>query len=57
MNYKDQSANSKIISDIETLKNALESYNIEQEILPLPLGNNNFFKEDTSYTHSGATAF
>ena len=51
-NYKDSADNSKSISDIKTITNALESYLQEKKELPLPKWNNNFFKEDSSYAHS-----
>ena len=51
-NYKDKVDNTKSVSDIETIKNALVSYSQEKKELPLPKWNNNFFKEDSSYAHS-----
>ena len=58
-NYKNKVDNTKITSDIETVNNALESYSQENNLLPMPWGNTNFFKIDTSYAHSytGATTF
>lgn len=50
--YKDKTDNTKIVSDIETINNSLESYAQENSSLPMPWGNTNFFKIDTSYSHS-----
>ncbi len=44
--------NTKVVSDTETINNALESYSQENATLPMPWGNTNFFKKDTSYAHS-----
>jgi len=44
--------NSKVTSEIETLTNALLLAKQENNELPLPKGNLNFFAEDTSYVHS-----
>jgi type II secretory pathway pseudopilin PulG len=57
--YKDKSDNTKIISDVETINNALESYVSENNSLPMPWWNINFFEIDTSYAHSytGTTTF
>jgi type II secretory pathway pseudopilin PulG len=51
-NYQDRASNAKIVSDIETLNNALTEYANENDSLPMPWGNNNFFKADASYGHS-----
>ena len=48
----ENSNNTKVISDLETLDNSLTSYSEETWNLPLAGWNNNFFKEDTSYVHS-----
>jgi len=50
--YKENTDNIKVISDIKTINNALESYAQENSTLPMPGGNMNFFKKDTSYAHS-----
>jgi len=50
--YKQKSNNSKVITDLNTINNSLVSYSTEKWDLPMPGGNNNFFKEDTSYAHS-----
>ena len=50
--YKDKTDNTKIVSDIETINNALESYAQDNSSLPMPWGNTNFFKVDSSYSHS-----
>ena len=51
-NYQERTVNAKIVSDIETINNALTEYANESNSLPLPGGNNNFFKADASYAHS-----
>lgn len=50
--YKDNMNNTKIISDVKTINNALEAYVQENTSLPMPWGNTNSFKIDTSYSHS-----
>lgn len=50
--YSENRDNSKVISDIATINNALEAYSTENWDLPMPKGNNNFFKADASYAHS-----
>ena len=50
--YNDKSDNTKIVSDIQTLNNALESYQQENKILPQPQWNINFFKRAWTYSHS-----
>jgi len=40
------------VSDVATINNALKAYSQENGELPLPKGNNNFFKADASYSHS-----
>ena len=54
--YKDNIDNTRIISDIKTISNALEAYSLENSTLPMPSWNTNFFKLDTSYSHSYADA-
>ncbi len=49
--YNEKMNNSKIISDINTINNALESFLQETQSLPMPWGNNNFFTNDTTYAH------
>ena len=51
-NYQERTVNAKIVSDIETINNALTQYANENNSLPIPGGNNNFFKADASYAHS-----
>lgn len=43
--------NTKIQSEISTLSNALLSYKQENNLLPQPEWNTNFYSEDTSYVH------
>ena len=50
-NFRDKTNNSKVTSDIEIITNSLQSYKQETKTLPLPKGNNNYFKEDASYAH------
>ena len=50
--YDDNMNNIKIISDIETINNALESYTQENSSLPMPWWNTNFFTINTNYSHS-----
>lgn len=57
MSYDEKVNNSKIIADIQTINNALESYNQETSKLPMPEWNTNFFKADSSYAHSYDQAF
>ncbi|MDD3793719.1 MAG: FecR family protein [Candidatus Gracilibacteria bacterium] len=51
-NLKNNSNNSKIIADLNTIENALVSYKTENQNIPLPGGNNNFFDNNGNYTHS-----
>ena len=44
--------NAKVVSDIETINNALLSSSQETSTLPMPWGNKNFFKANTEYAHS-----
>ena len=46
--------NSKVTSEIGSLQSALLLAKQENNILPLPTGNLNFFSEDTSYIHDYA---
>lgn len=50
--YGENRDNSKVVSDLATIDNALESYSSVEWELPTPKWNNNFFKEDSSYAHS-----
>lgn len=55
--FKEKSENTKISSDIETLKNTLTQYKQENKILPLPGGNINFFNSGGLYSHDETDAF
>ena len=53
MNSSNQKAdNTKVMTDISTIKNALEAFSQENNSLPMPGWNTNFYKIDTSYAHS-----
>lgn len=56
-NYKDSVNNTKSISNIETITNALELYLQDKKDLPIPKWNNNYFHEDSWYVHSSSGAF
>jgi type II secretory pathway pseudopilin PulG len=51
-NIKNNSNNSRVIADLNTLKNSLITYSAEWNILPKPDWNNNFFKSNWSYINS-----
>jgi len=55
--YKENINNSKVLSDVKTINNSLESYLQENSILPTPKWNTNYFTIDTSYAHSSSGAF
>ncbi len=50
-NKQQNTLNTKVTSEVETLKNALLLAKQENSVLPLPDGNNNFYAIDTSYSH------
>ena len=50
--YDENNINAKIISDIQSINNALELSLQENNSLPMPEWNTNFYKVDTSYAHS-----
>ena len=50
--YDENINNTMVLSNIETINNALESFAQENSILPMPGWNTNFFTQDTSYSHS-----
>lgn len=50
-NIKNNSNNSRVIADLNTIKNSLVSYSSEWNILPKPQWNRNYFKSDWSYIH------
>ncbi|MBW7955069.1 FecR domain-containing protein [Candidatus Gracilibacteria bacterium] len=49
---KDKANNSKITSDIETIKNSLLSFQSQSNTLPKPSGNLKFFNLDGNYSHT-----
>ena len=51
----DNVKNAKVSSDTTTLKNSLLAYWSENKTLPLPSWNNNYFKRDSMYAHSGSS--
>jgi len=51
-NLKNNSNNSKVIADLNTIENALVWYKTEMNILPKPNGNTNIFQNDWKYNHS-----
>ncbi len=56
--YTERSKNSKITSDIQTLKNSLESYKSDTKTLPDPKWNQKFFDDSSNYVHyDDSTAF
>ena len=54
---QEKSNNSKTISDLRTINNALTTYKDEKKSLPLPSWNLSFYKDDTSYAHSYDESF
>ncbi|MFK7779608.1 MAG: FecR domain-containing protein, partial [Candidatus Gracilibacteria bacterium] len=50
--YNENMSNTKVVADVETIKNALTSFSEETKTLPMPGGNTNFYSVDTSYKHS-----
>ena len=50
----EKSNNSKVVSGAKTLKNAFTSYKEVNKSLPSPNWNNNYFKADSTYAHSGS---
>ena len=50
-NKQENTLNTKVTSEVETLKNALLLAKQETSQLPMPDGNNNFYSIDTSYSH------
>jgi len=50
--YDENMRNSKIVSDIQTINNALTSFSEETKTLPMPGWNTNFYSIDTTYKHS-----
>lgn len=50
-NKQENTLNTKVTSEVETLKNALLLAKQENKVLPMPDGNNNFYAIDTSYSH------
>ncbi len=50
--YDEKVNNTKVISDTQTINSAFVSYIQENATIPMPWGNTNFFKKDTSYSHS-----
>lgn len=57
-NYTEKTKNSKISSDIVTIKSSLEAYNNENKKLPDPKWNQKFFDDSSNYVHyDDATAF
>lgn len=49
--FKNKSDNARVTADIETINTSLSQYLTETNMLPLPKGNNKFFKVDTTYSH------
>nr|MDD3719874.1 FecR family protein [Candidatus Gracilibacteria bacterium] len=57
-NYTEKSKNSRITSDVLTLKNSIESYRNDNKTLPMPKGNQKFFDNSSNYVHyDDPTAF
>lgn len=50
--YEDNSKNAKVMSSVQTINNALQAYIQENNSLPTPDWNLNYYKSDTSYAHS-----
>lgn len=57
MSYQEKSLNSKLTSELETIENALVSYEQAEKTLPLPWGNKNYFSATGSYEHDETDAF
>ncbi|NUJ97207.1 hypothetical protein HGA92_00275 [Candidatus Gracilibacteria bacterium] len=55
--FQEKSKNTKISSDLETLKNSLTQYKQEIKTLPFPGGNINFFTTNGLYSHDETNAF
>lgn len=57
-NYTEKSKNSRITSDVLTLKNSIESYRNDNKTLPMPKWNQKFFDNSSNYVHyDDPTAF
>lgn len=56
-NIKNNSDNSKVVADLSTIKNALESYKTNNPDIPNPIGNKNYYDSSGIYTSSGVNAF
>ncbi len=54
---KQNAINTRIVADIDTIKNGMITYKTDTEDLPLPTGNLNNFKADSSYAHDPAQTF
>ncbi len=52
---KQKSNNSKLEFGIKTIKNSIISYKQQNKVLPTPSWNRNYFKPDSSYSHSSST--
>ncbi|MDD3645937.1 MAG: FecR family protein [Candidatus Gracilibacteria bacterium] len=52
--YKEKANTVKVESDSKTLKESFTQYYQEMGTLPMPGGNNNYFKDDGSYGHTGS---
>ena len=50
--YNEKTENTKVSSDIITINNALEAFSTDNSSLPIPWWNTNFYKIDTTYSHS-----
>jgi prepilin-type N-terminal cleavage/methylation domain-containing protein len=50
-NYTEKTNNSKATSDIQTIKNALESYRNDSKTLANPMWNKKYFDDSSNYVH------
>lgn len=50
-NYTEKSKNTRITADVQTLKNALESYRNDNKNLPEPKWNQKYFDDSANYVH------
>ena len=55
--YKEKSENTRIISDISSLKNSFSQYQLENQNLPNPSGNVSYYDIESNYMHSAAGSF
>ncbi|MFA5916602.1 MAG: FecR domain-containing protein [Candidatus Gracilibacteria bacterium] len=55
--YKEKTYNTKVITDLSTIENALIRYKQENSFIPSPEGNLKYFTNDGSYAHDETDAY